>query len=300
MNVPELHHSTPLVFRRQAVWDGISLAHYRFRAGEVPEHSHRQHLVLLTLTKDCKGEIRTSSGFNARPQTSGDVCVIPSGHPFTATLDGEAEYLAVYLDPSLVLRAAAEDAPAASGSVEVIEKSSLHDPLVIGVGRALLAELESNALGGRLYAESLANVLAVHLLRHYTASGGDLRRFSGGLSGQTLRRVLAFVADNYERDLSLDDLAGEAGMSTFHFAREFKRATGTTPHQHLIKFRVEHAKALLAEGKMPLAEVGLRSGFSHQSHFTRLFRKLTGTTPQSYRLMVQPSTRRAVSRLPTR
>jgi AraC family transcriptional regulator len=298
MNVPELHLSTPVVFQRQASWDGISLAHYRFRAGDVPEHSHRQHLVLLSLTKDGKGEIRTSSGFNARTQTSSDVCVIPSGQPFTATLEGEAEYLAVYLDPSLVLRAAAEDAHGAgSGAVEVIEKSSMHDPLVVGVGQALLAELEADAPGGRLYAESLANVLAVHLLRHYTAAGGDVRRFIGGLSGQRLRRVLAFVADNYERDLSLGDLAGEAGMSTFHFAREFKRATGTTPHQHLIKFRVEHAKALLAEGEMPLAEVGLRSGFSHQSHFTRLFRKLTGTTPQSYRHMIQPSTRRALSDL---
>jgi AraC family transcriptional regulator len=180
----------------------------------------------------------------------------------------------------------------------VIEKTSLHDPLVVQIGQALLAESEADAPGGRLYAESLANVLAVHLLRHYTASGGDMRRFIGGLSGQRLRRVLAFVAGNYERDLSLDDLATEAGMSTFHFAREFKRATGTTPHQHLIKFRVEHAKALLAEGKMPLAEVGLRSGFSHQSHFTRIFHKLTGTTPQSYRLMLQPSTRRVVSLLP--
>lgn len=295
MNAPELHHSTPIVFQRRATWDGISLAHYRFRAGEMPEHSHPQHLVLLTLTKDCKGEIRTSNGFNARPHASGDVCVIPSGQPFTATLEGEAEYLAVYLDPSLVLRAAAEDAHAAPGGVEVIEKSSMDDPLVVQIGQSLLAELEADAPGGRLYAESLANVLAVHLLRHYTAAGGDMRRFVGGLSGQRLRRVLAFVAENYERDLSLDDLAGEAGMSTFHFAREFKRATGTTPHQHLIKFRVEHAKSLLAEGKMPLAEVGLRSGFSHQSHFNRLFRKLTGTTPQSYRLLIQPTTRRIIS-----
>ncbi|MGB7922659.1 MAG: AraC family transcriptional regulator [Pyrinomonadaceae bacterium] len=299
MNAPEQHLSTPLVFERQASWDGIKLAHYRFRAGDVPEHSHRQHLVLVSLTKNCQGEIRTSSGFNARPKASGDVCVIPSGQPFAASLKGEAELLAVYLDPSLVLRAAAEDAPAtAGGRVEVIEKSSLHDPLIVQIGQALLAELESDAVGGRLYAESLANVLAVHLLRHYTVASGDMRRFIGGLSGQKLRRVLSFIADNYERDLSLDDLAGEAGMSTFHFAREFKRATGTTPHQHLIKFRVEHAKALLAEGKMPLAEVGLRSGFSHQSHFTRLFRKWTGTTPQSYRLMIQPSARRVVSALP--
>jgi AraC family transcriptional regulator len=56
----------------------------------------------------------------------------------------------------------------------------------------------------------------------------------------------------------------------------------------LIKFRVERAKALLVESRMPLIEVGFRSGFSHQSHFSRLFRRLTGTTPLSYRLMFQP------------
>src|ERR1044072_5526206 len=171
MNIQARHHSTPLVFERQASWDGISLAHYRFRAGDVPEHSHGQHLVLVTLTKDCKGQIRTHSGFNAhQPETSGGVCVIPSGQPFAATLEGESEFLAVYLDPSLVLRAAAAgDTSAPSGSVELIEKTSTDDPLVVGIGRALLAELESDAPGGRLYAESLAHVLAVHLLRHYTA-----------------------------------------------------------------------------------------------------------------------------------
>jgi len=76
-------------------------------------------------------------------------------------------------------------------------------------------------------------------------------------------------------------------MSNFHFAREFKRATGTTPHQYLIKFRIERAKTLLNEDSLPLVEVGLRSGFSHQSHFTRLFRKITGTTPRLYRMGLQ-------------
>jgi AraC family transcriptional regulator len=123
------------------------------------------------------------------------------------------------------------------------------------------------------------------VLRNYTAAGAGAHSFKGGLSGRRLRRVLSYIAENHERDVTLEDLASEAAMSTFHFAREFKRATGTTPHQHLIHFRVERAKALLAESQLPLAEVGLRTGFSHQSHFTRLFRRLTGTTPQSYRLM---------------
>ena len=214
--------------------------------------------------------------------------MIPSGQSFSATLDGTAEQLAIYLDPSLVVRAAAESRSRAPSDVEVVERFLPGDPVISSIGLALLAELESEGLSGRLYAESLANLLAVHLLRHYTASRTTDLRFTGGLSGKKLKQVTTLIAENYEGDLSLADLAGVAGMSTFHFAREFKRTTGTTPHQYLIKFRVERAKALLTGSEIPLVEVSSRSGFSHQSHFTRLFRRLTGTTPQSYRLMFQP------------
>ncbi len=288
MSAPEMNHGSPVVLKRNAAWDGIKLAHYRFQAGELPEHRHKEHLITIALGEGCNGEIRTASGFHTRGQTRGSICVIPSGQPFAATLEGASEHLAIYLEPSLVWRAASESRTAMGHAVEVVEACSPSDPLISSVGLALLAELESKGLGGRLYAESLANVLAVHLLRHYTSAGGSAQRFTGGLSGRRLRRVMAFIADNYESDLSLADLARVSEMSAFHFAREFKRTTGTPPHQYLIKFRIERAKALLTESEMPLVEVSSRSGFSHQSHFTRLFRRLTGTTPQSYRLMSQP------------
>jgi AraC family transcriptional regulator len=280
------HSSTAVVFKRKADWDGIRLEHFRFRAGVLPEHAHKEHLVLVPLSEKCNGEIRTASGFRVRAQSRGSACVIPSGQAFTASLKGEAEHIAIYLEPSLILRAASESRK--SSGVEVIEKCALNDPVIRHIGMALLSELDSEGLSGRLYAESLANLLAVHLLRHYTAVDNRAQKFTGGLSGQKLRAVMDFIGDNYERDLSLTELAQVAGMSTFHFAREFKRTTGTTPHQYLIKFRVERAKALLAESRLPLVEVGFRSGFSHQSHFSRLFRRLTGTTPLSYRLMFQP------------
>ncbi len=288
MNAGEMNHASPFVLKRDAAWDGIKLAHYRFKAGDLPEHSHKDHLVLVALGKGCGGEIRTASGLRARAEARGSVGVIPSGQSFSATLEGAAEHLAIYLDPSLVLRAASESRSRGTSGVEVVERFLPSDPVISSIGMALLAELETEGLSGRLYAESLANVLAVHLLRHYTASEASAQRFTGGLSGKKLRQVMALIAENYEGDLSLADLAGVAGMSTFHFAREFKRTTGTTPHQYLIKFRVERAKALLTGSAIPLVEVSSRSGFSHQSHFTRLFRRLTGTTPQSYRLMFQP------------
>ncbi len=279
MNSSEAHLSTPLVDKRGAAWGAVKVERYRFRAGELPERRHGEHLFVLALGR-CSGEISTASGLRAARQGRGGVCLIPSGEPFATRLGGDTECLGIYLDPSLVARAAREGA----ARFEVVARSNPRDPVVGRIGMALLAEAETSAPGGRLYVESLANVLAVHLLRHYTAEGAAPARSVGGLSGARLRRLLSFIEEHHGRDLSLDDLACEAGMSTFHFAREFKRATGTTPHQHLLRLRVERAKALLSEGRLPLAEIGLETGFSHQSHFTRQFRRLTGTTPQVYRL----------------
>jgi AraC family transcriptional regulator len=215
-------------------------------------------------------------------QTRGSVCVLPAGLEHKASVEGTSEHLALYVDPALICRVAADSR--LTGNFEILESYTRQDALLSNVGLALLAELDSHGWSGRLYAESLANVLAVHLLRYYTNEETTVARFHGGLSGAKLRQVTEFIAVNYANEIKLTELAHVAGMSDFHFAREFKRSTGTTPHQYLIKFRIERAKALLSEHELPLAEVGLRSGFSHQSHFTRLFRKITGTTPQLYRL----------------
>ena len=279
------NHSLPLLLKREVSWAGISLAHYRMARGYLPEHQNKEHLITLSLAENCRGEIRTPGGFSARDRNKGSVCVIPAGHPFAVEIGAESEHLAILLDPSLVLRAAAEfSAPLRA---EVIETSAPNDPVIMSVGLGLMAELETEKESGRMYAESLANILALHLLRNYTGSAHGIQRFAGGLSGKKLRHVLDFIDIKYADDLGLSELAAEAGMSTFHFAREFKRATGATPHQYLIKLRIERAKELLSHSKMSLVDVGSRAGFSHQSHFTRLFRRLTGTTPQSYRLMFQ-------------
>lgn len=285
MNVSETTAS-PITFKRKAAWKGIRLEHFRLNATEFPEHRHPEHVVMISLTDGAKGEMRTGNGSRiSGTHYTGNVFVLPSGLVHTARLEGMSEHLALFLDPALVRRAASESLM--SGNFEVIERFTRSDGVISSIGMALLGELECEGLSGRLYAESLANVLAVHLLRHYTTGGSHPQRYTGGLSAQRLRQVMDFVGENYSNDVRLAALANVAGMSSFHFAREFKRTTGTTPHQYLIKFRIERAKSLLAEPDIPLTEVGLRSGFSHQSHFTRLFRRLTGTTPQSYRLMLQ-------------
>jgi AraC family transcriptional regulator len=277
--------TSAVVHKKNAAWDGIRLEHFQLRRGELPAHTHREHVILLSLTDGCKGELVTASGIGIRgTQTRGNICVLPSGLKHQVALESNSEQLALYVDPLLVTKAAA--GAQLAGSFEIAERYTRSDKVISSIGMALLGELESEGLSGRLYAESLANVLAVHLLRYYSISAARAVTFTGGLSAAKLRQVTDFIAGNYSRELKLAELAQVAGMSSFHFVREFKRTTGTTPHQYLIKFRVERAKAFLADDELPLTEVSLRSGFSHQSHFTRLFRRITGTTPQSYRLAI--------------
>ena len=109
------------------------------------------------------------------------------------------------------------------------------------------------------------------------------RREIGTLPLSRLRRVTDYVWDHLDQNLTLARLGAVACMSPFHFAREVKKSTGYAPHQYLRQLRVERAKRMLVESDLPLVEVGLRSGFSHQSHFTKVFRRLTGMTPNSYR-----------------
>lgn len=275
---------TSVVFKRKAEWDGIRLEHVRLNTGQLPKHCHQQHTVLISLSDNCEGELATANGRMRGTRMKGNVCVLPSGLDHQATLDGESEHLALYVDPHLINRAASD--AQLKGNFEIVERFVRQDRVITNVGFALLDELESRGVSGRLYAESLANLLAVHLLRHYSSENKS-SRFQGGLSGQKLRQVNDFITENFADDIRLSELAQVAGMSEFHFAREFKRATGTSPHQYLIKFRVERAKTLLAKQELPLIEVGLQSGFSHQSHFTRLFRKVTGMTPNHYRSSFQ-------------
>jgi AraC family transcriptional regulator len=79
-------------------------------------------------------------------------------------------------------------------------------------------------------------------------------------------------------------MAAVARLSPYHFARQFKRATGLPPHQYVIARRVERAKQLLHAGDdLSLAQVAARAGFSNQSHFSLHFKRLVGVTPRRFR-----------------
>ena len=150
---------------------------------------------------------------------------------------------------------------------------------------AVDAELTAGGAGGRLAAESLANILAVHLIRHVLSPRSPARGRDGTLPRAKLRAVVEYVEEHLDTSPSLEQLAAVAGLSPYYFARQFKRATGLPPHQYVVARRVERAKQLLQTGSdFSLAEVAARAGFSDQSQFSHHFKRIVGVTPGQFRM----------------
>jgi transcriptional regulator GlxA family with amidase domain len=108
-------------------------------------------------------------------------------------------------------------------------------------------------------------------------------RARGGLPPAIMRRVGEFVETRLAERLDVATLATSAGLSVFHFAREFRRSAGVTPHYYLMQKRVERAQQLLIASNLSLAEVALAAGFADQSHLARRFRQVLGITPRQFR-----------------
>jgi AraC family transcriptional regulator len=187
------------------------------------------------------------------------------------------------LSPALIAKVAEEafdlDPDRVRFPVRYYDQSS---PELIDTLKALRHELLTGGPGGRLCAESLANVLVVQLIRQVAngpAARGFVRGSVGRLARPALRAVEEYIAAHLDQNFALADLAAVAHLSEFHFARQFKQTTGLPPHQFVIHQRVERAKRLIAARRLSLAEVAVAAGFSDQSHLTRHFKRLVGVTP---------------------
>jgi len=109
------------------------------------------------------------------------------------------------------------------------------------------------------------------------------RRSRAPLPNWRLRRVEAHIDTNIEETVTLADLARVAGLSPMHFAAQFRAATGVRPHEFLLRRRIDHAQAMLADPRARLVDVALSVGFQTQAHFTTVFKRFVGETPHRWR-----------------
>jgi AraC family transcriptional regulator len=243
----------------------------------------RHALILFIRTPD-ELNLRLEGVNRDAPPPAGSIMLWPAGSRIRVRSSGCKDALHIGLEPGLVGRVAVEAFGLDPARLVVPPLDGLDLPHLRAAMAAVGSELTAGGAGGRLAAESLANVLAVHLVRHALAPRRPERGRDGALPRGRLRAVVEYIEEHLDAGPTLEQLAAVARLSPYHFARQFKAATGLPPYQYVILRRVERAKQLLQQDHdLSLAEVAAYAGFSDQSQLSHHFKRLVGVTPGQFR-----------------
>lgn len=240
--------------------------------------------VLITYYDTPQQIVWHTGGERLRSTTRhGAITLIPQGHDGHWEIAGPIGVSHVFL-PDTRLRACAEQIPGAI-DVELRARVGFDDPVAARLMEMLGHDAELTTPSSRLFVEQATDLLCTQLLRaHATprcvpATASPQR----GLAPWQVRKVIDYMRDRLATPIGLDDLAGVVGLSRFHFCTAFRLATGSTPHDCLVRLRIDRARQLLAEAQLSITDIGLAVGYDTPSSFAAAFRRLCGTTPSGYR-----------------
>jgi AraC family transcriptional regulator len=239
----------------------------------LPEHEHDE-IQLEMHFRAPRGT--TGIGLNEEPSF---FTLIPSHKPHVGQWDDGNEVIVLLLGPAHMERAAERCFRLDQGAIGTA--CSL-DPVIQAIGSTLRREFYTGAAADRLYLEAIGTVLSGHLIRRWT-TGSVLSIGRGRLTPAQLRKTIDLADAAPPERLSIASLARQLDMGEHRFTRLFRRSTGSTPYQFLLKKRLERARTLLEYTTLSIAELALEAGFGSQSHFTSVFRQYFSITPAAYR-----------------
>jgi AraC family transcriptional regulator len=268
-------------------WNGLQAVRYRDSSSNEfsTARTAGTHVLVLYFRPPEKLDLSYEGVKRDMPPPAGSIAVVPAGSSMLCRWQGSMDVLHVLLEPSLVARVAAESFELDPTQTVVPPLDGLNVPELRSAMWAVDAELRAGGVGGPLMVESLATILSVHLIRHTTGAHRLPVPADGVLPRRKLRTVIEYIMENLEGRPTLEQMAAVVHLSPFHFARQFKAATGLPPHQYVITRRIERAQHLLrTDGEIGLTEVALRVGFSDQSKFSFHFKRIAGITPGQFRI----------------
>jgi AraC family transcriptional regulator len=171
----------------------------------------------------------------------------------------------------------------AYGEIELRPSRKFADQRLSAMVAAADAEMVAGFPSGRLFLDSVEQAMAVALVNGHAVRHRPVQIYRGGLGSARLRRIKELVQAKMEDDLRLDEMAQSVGLSTAHFARMFRKSTGETPHQFVLRERIERAKAMLRAPNVRVLDVAVACGFKTQQHFAQVFRDVCEVSPTEYR-----------------
>lgn len=211
------------------------------------------------------------------------ILILPADCELKCELNGEgsSEYTALYLDYKSLFQ---KTMNSISASDVLFDAKYIHDDEVLfGLISGLAAHGNSSELFGSAYSETLISCIGMQLLQNHSNAKNVINRPKGGLSPTVLRRIKDYIKANIATSLSLEELSGIVGLSSYHMARSFKKETGETIHSYIIKERVQRATELLKTTDLSITTIAYDVGYVRTATMNHNFLTVLGMTPRDFR-----------------
>lgn len=268
--------------RRTLQLPGLTLDRHISKPNELDFPGCDDHLLCLLLSQGNQQKItRIGEQKSERPQLKGEFWICPAQTSGVWAWDSTDASLMFVINPVL-LKQTATDVSGLDNQVELLNTIGAHDPQIDAIAHLFQAELDTDNIGGQLYAESLMQVFIVHLLRRYCVFRPKISSHPQDMPLSRLQPVLDYIHSYLDRPLHLAELAEVSGISQYYFCRLFKQSIGIAPYQYVLQQRMEKAKELLQQKKHTIAEIAALVGCTDQSRFTKHFKNYFGVTPSLF------------------
>ena len=210
----------------------------------------------------------------------GDLAIVPANTSSRWCWTETADILTVEISEAFVVQTAQQLESEKFNTFEVINKFDSRDPQLWNLAQLLQLETTEKGCGLKLYRDSLVTALTVAILKNHTNRTLSHPN-SMAMSHPRIKQSIDYIHEHLTDDLSLKQLSRLAGISPNYFSSIFKQSLGISPHQYIIKCRVEKAKQLLLNRhELTVAEIAALTGFADQSHLSRHMRRRLGVCPR--------------------
>jgi AraC family transcriptional regulator len=264
-------------------WSGVSVRGYRYQDSDVEVPPMRDFMIVAYRRGVTDMRRKLDSGWHHEQLRPGDVSLLTRAADSHWRWDTPIEVVHVYLTHDQLAATCRAMYGREVSDVELHDTIKADDPAIHRAAMAIAQEAAQGGVGSDLLVDSLTTQLSVAILRRHANILFRSPDTPECLSFRQEHLVRDHIQTHLARRLTLDDLAGAVGLSKFHFARQFRASTGTTPHEFVLRARLDRARLLLERTDTPLGEVAQACGFSDQSHMNRIVKQRLGATPGAIR-----------------
>lgn len=276
METPATHVSDVLSKTRAHLWRnsmtacGLVFAEWEWRDAvgwatyDQPAH-HTLSLYLEGGDKVVRADRQLNGG------APGKFCLMPAGHASRWHVGGPIRMLHMYIDPAALAYQAHTAFHINQRQIHLQDLTFVDDPALAMIVRGAVLPLDWTDTTDRMALDSACHLLLHRLLRHHSARAADVV-VRGGLAPSLQKKLIDYIEAHLSSPLTLQELANQAHLSTFHFAKMFRLSMGMPPHGFVAKRRVERAKHLLRNSPCELSQIAQECGYASQSHFNRAFK----------------------------